>query len=113
VRDAEQPRALHFLWCGVAQDLAALEQTLAAGQVAGVPAHGAAEPGPRGLAVPVPALDDAALGALQDEGPSGTQARAGLVCELRALAGAAATLSDQLSLRHFSHIRTGVQVLAT
>ena len=59
------------------------------------------------------ALSDEDLVALEAAGADGAAARYALVVRLRALAHAAADLSDRLSMRYFAHISLDAQALAT
>ena len=99
-RDAEHPRAITYLMNSMAKDLAAIGQlTGAAGE----------EP----LDASLMALSDEDLVALEAAGADGAAARYALVVRLRALAHAAADLSDRLSMRYFAHISLDAQALAT
>lgn len=100
VREAEHPRAVAFLSQAIAEDATALTRLL----------KGA----PEDLAIEA-RLDvtDEELLRLESPGAQGAQARVALCGRLRALAAAAADLSDRLALRHFSHIGVDSYSLAT
>jgi uncharacterized alpha-E superfamily protein len=104
VRDAEHPSALTFLSHALTRDLAALSTTLGRTSIAG----GEDDEVP----VPLPVLSDDDLLTLESEDPPGEQARQRLATRLRALGGAAGTLSDRISMRHFAHISLDSQALA-
>ncbi len=89
IRDAAHPRALAFQRQAIARDLGALTVLV------GVEADQLEED--------VPVLSDIELLALEGDGASATASRAQLAARLRKLGGAAAELSDRLSMRHFSH----------
>jgi uncharacterized alpha-E superfamily protein len=94
LRDTEHPGALAFLARALARDLVALSDVEA-------------------LEAPVPVLGDEELLALENETPAAAHARQALTLQLRAVAAAAGTLSDRLSMRHFAHISLNTQALAT
>lgn len=104
LRDTEHPGALAFLSHALMRDLVALSVSL--GTSSGGPADDALEAG-------IPLLGDDELLVLEDEGPEATRARQALAVRLRAVAAAAGTLSDRLSLRYFAHISLNSQALAT
>ncbi|HUN25461.1 MAG TPA: circularly permuted type 2 ATP-grasp protein [Steroidobacteraceae bacterium] len=99
IRDAAHPRALAFQRQAIARDLGALTA------LAGVEAEQLTED--------VPALSDGELLALEGESESAMAARAALAARLQDLGGAAAELSDRLSMRHFSHTLLDSQVTAS
>ena len=104
LRDTEHPGALAFLSRALMRDLAALSVSL------GASSDGAAEDA---LEAGIPVLGDDELLALENEDREADRARQALAVRLRAVAAAAATLSDRLSLRHFAHISLNSQALAT
>lgn len=100
VRDAEHPRAIAYLLRSLGKDVAAL-----ADQLGGQPEEL--------LGVTLMRLNDRDLADLEAHTPAGAGARHALVQALRALGGAAADLSDRLSLRYFAHVSLDAQALAT
>jgi uncharacterized alpha-E superfamily protein len=90
VRDAHHPVALAFQCHSIARDLDELATTL---QISRDP----------GMETPLPAFTDADLFKLESDGADARAARQALAASLLALQGAAASLSDRLSMRHFSH----------
>ena len=104
LRDTEHPGALAFLSRALMRDLAALSVSL------GASSDGAAEDA---LEAGIPVLGDDELLALENEDREADRARQALAVRLRAVAAAAGTLSDRLSLRHFAHISLNSQALAT
>ena len=104
LRDTEHPGALAFLSRALARDLVALSVSL------GASSGGADEDT---LEAGIPVLSDDELLALENEGREAERARQALAVRLRAVAAAAGTLSDRLSLRHFAHISLNSQALAT
>jgi uncharacterized circularly permuted ATP-grasp superfamily protein/uncharacterized alpha-E superfamily protein len=104
LRDTEHPGALAFLSQALMRDLVALAVSL------GASPGGVAEDA---LEARIPVLGDDELLALENESPAAYRARQALVVRLRAVAAAAGTLSDRLSLRHFAHISLNSQALAT
>jgi uncharacterized circularly permuted ATP-grasp superfamily protein/uncharacterized alpha-E superfamily protein len=104
LRDTEHPGALAFLSRSLTRDLVALSASLGASSDGG--AEDALEAG-------IPVLSDAELLELENEDAEANRARQALAVRLRAVAAAAGTLSDRLSLRHFAHISLNSQALAT
>lgn len=104
LRDTEHPGALAFLSRSLTRDLLALSVSLGASSGGG--AEDALEAG-------IPVLGDDELLALENEDREADRARQALAVRLRAVAAAAGTLSDRLSLRHFAHISLNSQALAT
>lgn len=100
IRDAGHPRAIAFLLKALSQDLRAL--ATASGTLLD-----------DGIQSAWPDLTGDDLLALGGAGPEAEAARQALAARLRALAAAAAALSDRLGLRHFSHISLDSQALAT
>ena len=100
IRDAEHPRALAFQWQAIARDLGVLSAAIG----------GRAE---EGVGVAIPELSDAELVLLEGEGAAAHAARLALAAQLQSLGGAAAQLSDRLSMRHFSHTHLDAQALAS
>ena len=92
LRDTEHPGALAFLAHALTRDLLALSNTDT-------------------LEMAVPVLGDEELLALENE--TAAAERQALAVRLRAVATAAGTLSDRLSMRHFAHISLNTQALAT
>jgi uncharacterized circularly permuted ATP-grasp superfamily protein/uncharacterized alpha-E superfamily protein len=104
LRDTEHPGALAFLSRALMRDLVALSVSL------GAASGGGAEDA---LEARIPVLGDDELLALEDGGREAELARQALATRLRAVAAAAGSLSDRLSLRHFAHISLNSQALAT
>jgi uncharacterized circularly permuted ATP-grasp superfamily protein/uncharacterized alpha-E superfamily protein len=100
IRDIQHPRALAFQSEAIGRDLATLAASLGGQAV-------------EGLGNAVPYLDDAALFALEADTPDAAEERQQLAHQLRALAAAAAQLSDRISMRHFSHTGADARALAT
>lgn len=100
LRDPEHPRALEFQWQAIANDIAGLTAALGSSSELR-------------LDVPVPALDDADLAALEQQTDEAREARRHLAERLQALSGAAGELSDRLSLRYFSHIGLDAHAIST
>jgi uncharacterized alpha-E superfamily protein len=100
LRDAEHPMALAFLHGAIGKDLEALAQAL-----------GTERDAVR-MSLPLPLLVDADLERLEDNSDAGIAARTGLAHELQGLAVEAATLSDRLSRRHFSHVDSDTHAFA-
>ncbi len=90
VRDVHHPVALAFQCNSIARDLDELASSL---QISRDP----------GMETSIPEFTDADLLTLESDGPVARDARRALAVQLLALQGAAATLSDRLSMRHFSH----------
>ena len=99
IRDVQHPRALAFQCEAIGRDLASLAASLGGQSV-------------DGLGNAVPFLDDAALFALEADTADAAEERLQLAHQLRALAMAAAQLSDRLSMRHFSHTGADARALA-
>ena len=100
LRDTEHPSALAFLARALTRDLAALSAALG---------RSSSE---EALEAHVPVLSDEELLALENETAATERARQALAVRLRAVATAAGTLSDRLSMRHFAHISLNTQALA-
>lgn len=100
IRDIQHPRALAFQREAIGRDLATLAASLGGQAV-------------EGLGNAVPFLDDAALFALEADTPDAAEEREQLAQQLRALAVAAAQLSDRVSMRHFSHTGADARALVT
>jgi uncharacterized circularly permuted ATP-grasp superfamily protein/uncharacterized alpha-E superfamily protein len=100
VRDAEHPRALAFQWHAIGRDLGVVAASLG---IRGEP----------GLETTIPQVTDTDLMLLECEGAEAQAARQHMSDRLRGLVSAASSLSDRLSLKHFSHISLDAQALAT
>ena len=104
LRDTEHPGALAFLSRALMRDLVALSVSL--GSLV-------RRRGRRRTGGPIPVLGDDELLALEGDDREAERARQALAVRLRAVAAAAGTLSDRLSMRHFAHISLNSQALAT
>jgi uncharacterized alpha-E superfamily protein len=103
VRDGSNPRALAFQVFAIRDSLGRLAQSL------GVSADSAVE---RAFEAALQPLLEVDLGTLEGSGHGATSARLSFASDLEALAAAAGRLSDRLSLRHFSHVKSDVHTVA-
>lgn len=102
VRDGSNPRALAFQVLAIQELLRRLSSSLGA----------ANERFEASLSQSLQPLLDVDLGTLEGEGHGAQAARSAFAAALDSLAAAAGRLSDLLSSRHFSHVKSDIHTVA-